>query len=297
MYVTEVREQTAEASNKMIDAVLKECNVEATGVLRLWSDCGPHFRSSENLAHHIELCSARKQTVNCSFLGEQHGKNVLDSAFSVVSLWLNNYAQKRPVHTVKQLVTAMQCGAQDTMRNDPEGPTWKCSLIDFGKFRQQKTNYLRSSDFKITRTYCLLAKPPRLATGACRLQNSVYSDLDPGSACQYDLVQHEHPEPVEWKKSFFEGHKTWEDPPPDIGEVTVLHRRHESQKHKKGDGRLHPVKTFQDRVRAKALRTIKERARVQRKLAALSGDKMASDAKSSDSDSSSSSSSSDSESA
>ena len=96
----------------------------------------------------------------------------------------------------------------------------------------------------------------------------------------------EREEPEEWKRSFYEGHKTWEEEPPDIGDVTVLHRRFESQNHKPPREGLRPIKTFEDRIRAKSLKTLKDRARAERQMAALKGE----DQQEKDSDSSSSSS-------
>ena len=136
--VNEVREQTAEASNTMIDEVLRLCAVSQSGVLHLWSDCGPHFRSMENLAHHLELCRKRHQTVTCSFLAEQHGKNILDSAFGAVSRWLQNRALKKPVHTVQHLLEGIKEGAEAAVQRDPKGPAWKCHLINFGRYRAKK---------------------------------------------------------------------------------------------------------------------------------------------------------------
>ena len=93
LLLNEVREQNAEASNRMLQEVIRECSVSTEGVLHLWADCGPHFRSAENLHHHMyDLCVKRKQVINCSFLAEQHGKNVLDSAFGALSRWLGKQA-------------------------------------------------------------------------------------------------------------------------------------------------------------------------------------------------------------
>lgn len=104
--------------------------------------------------------------------------------------------------------------------------------------------------------------------------------------CNYELAEMEREEPEEWKRSFYEGHKTWEEEPPDIGDVTVLHRRFESQNHKPPREGLRPIKTFEDRIRAKSLKTLKDRARAERQMAALKGE----DQQEKDSDSSSSSS-------
>lgn len=271
----------------MIDNALSDCKVQKSGVLHLWSDCGPHFRSMENLANHLELARARKQEVRCCFLAEQHGKNILDAAFGAVSQWLSEHALKKPVHTVKQLVSAIKDGAAAAMKADPKGPKWHCKLVDFGRFHQQKTLYVKTSDFKITRSYCFVARPPYGVLQHCSLENKVFADIQgERRLCSYELAEMEREEPEEWKRSFYEGHKTWEEEPPDIGDVTVLHRRFESQKHKPPREGLRPIKTFEERVRAKSLKTLKDRARAERQMAALKGE----DHQETDSDSSSSSS-------
>lgn len=51
--LSEIREQTAEASNLMLDSALHHSSVSAAGSLLSFSDCGPHFRSGANLARYI----------------------------------------------------------------------------------------------------------------------------------------------------------------------------------------------------------------------------------------------------
>ena len=271
MYLSEVREQNAEASNRMIDELLGDIEIPDAGVLRLWSDCGPHFRSAENLHHHLfQLCVKRKQTVNCSFLGEQHGKNMLDTAFGAVSRWLDEQALVTAIHNVQQLAGAIQRSAEA----DPRGPRWKCKLVDFGRYRQQTSQFVRSTEFKITRTYCLLAEPPASGRERPVLRNRVFSDLEQEHvpSCHYNVEEVQHEEAVEWKKSFFEGSKTWEEPPPDIGDTTVLCKRLKDQAHKPPRQGLRPMRTFAERAQARAKKTLKDGARLRRRLEALQGE-------------------------
>ena len=291
LLLNEVREQNAEASNRMLQEVIRECSVSTEGVLHLWSDCGPHFRSAENLHHHMyDLCVKRKQVINCSFLAEQHGKNVLDSAFGALSRWLGEQALRRPVLSVQNLHEAISAGADAAMKRDPQGPLWKCRVVDFGQYRQQTSRYVRTEDFKITRTYCLIARPPATNRANPILENRTFSDMpaDGSPSCSYRIEEVEHPDEVPWKLSFYEGAKTWEEPPPDIGDETVLTRKREAQKHRPCPTDMKPLRSFQDRVNAKARKAVRDQARLRRQLAALSGPAdTVSDDSSSDSSSSS----------
>ena len=100
--VGSVREQASEASNRMVDEAMQECSVLREGIVHMWSDCGPHFSSSENLHHHMyDLRMKRKQVISCSFLAEQHGKNVLDAAFGAVSKWLDEQALLQALNLIQ----------------------------------------------------------------------------------------------------------------------------------------------------------------------------------------------------
>ena len=290
MLITEVREQTAETSNKMIDHVLGE-TLNTEGDLHLWSDCGPHFRSSENLAHHLSLAEQRKQTVTCSFLAEQHGKNILDSAFGQVGEWLEDWAKTKPIHNVQSLLQAMKAGASKMVKNDPHGPKWKCHLVDFGQYRQTTATYAHSAALKITRTYCLVCKPPVGRLPYARLLNRIFTDVPeiPAMSILYDVERVEQ-EAVEWKKAFYEGSKSWEEPPPDIGDTTVLCRRLAAQKDRQPPVGMYPCKTFAEKVAAKSRKILKDKARVQRQLQALQGNLLEDESSSSSTSTSSSSS-------
>ena len=274
LFLNEVREQNAEASNRMVDEVLRECEVSMEGNLHLWSDCGPHFRSAENLYHSMyDLCMKRQQVVNCSFLAEQHGKNVLDSAFGAVGRWLQEQALTRPVHTAQHLVEAISAGANAAMKRDPRGPVWKCKLVEFGQYRQPVSHYVRSTEFKITRTYCLIVRPPARGRENPILENRVFSDVsaDGQPSCSYEVEALERPDDVEWKRSFFEGSKTWEEPPPDIGDTTVLTKRMDAQHHRPCPRNLQPLRTFEERVHRKARKALRDQARLRRQLSAHAG--------------------------
>ena len=124
LFIADVVEQTAEASNIMLQTDLDCWNLPTTGTLQLWSDTGPHFRSAENLYFAAGvLPSTRKQ--NIRFLAEQHGKSILDKMFTWTGVHkMGRLAQKQPIYDVDAMRRAFEVGAKEQARKDPAGPKW-----------------------------------------------------------------------------------------------------------------------------------------------------------------------------
>ncbi|CAJ1379929.1 unnamed protein product [Effrenium voratum] len=274
MLISEIREQTAEASNLMLEQVLAMANVSRAGCLHFFSDCGPHFRSAESLHHRVmQVCFQRKQTVRVNFLGEQHGKSLLDGAFGTTGMhgWLGRYALKKPIHSLDHLLTAFKAGADEAMALDPEGPRWLCEKVDFGTHRASEVGLFVSTGFKITRTYCMMALKPASRAKKPVVHNLVFSDIaiPAEGAMSYQIQMHTREEPLEWKRSYLEGEKTWELEPPNPGDTTQLCRKHESQKARPPPDGLRPVKTFHERVQSKARRAARDKALVEDRMLSL----------------------------
>ena len=293
MYLTEVREQVAETSNKLLTEFMKEVKVSTEGNIHLFTDCGPHFRASECLHHSMyKVAAARNQTLHVSFLAEQHGKSIIDSLFGVTGLikggWLGDWARTRPVHTVGDLEKALQRGAARTMKADPEGPRWICRVVSLGTHRDRIAHFVQCAAMKLTRTYCLTIKPPARARKNPMLYNRVFTDNPHlGTALDYCVVE-ENRGDLKWKLSYFEGERQWEAAPPEPGDETTLCRRRRDQQAILPPRPVKALRTFEERVAAKLRRAARGRARAARKARAAEG----SDCCSSDSSSSSSSSSS-----
>ena len=102
----------------------------------------------------------------------------------------------------------------------------------------------------------------------------VFSDIaiPAEGAMSYQIQMHTREEPLEWKRSYLEGEKTWELEPPNPGDTTQLCRKHESQKARPPPDGLRPVKTFHERVQSKARRAARDKVRLQRQLLALRGE-------------------------
>ena len=168
-YVTDVVEQTAEASNLMLGEALKEVNVPTSGSLHLWSDTGPHYRSAENLYYYARtLPEQRKQKVFIRWLAEQHGKGVLDQQFGLSGThnngWIGMYARKHPIFTIGDMVEALKQGAEHQMKKDPTGPRYIVRQIEYPKHKSAVRQFLYADSLKITRTYMLWMQ--NLATAA-----------------------------------------------------------------------------------------------------------------------------------
>lgn len=274
LFLTDVIEQTAEASNLMLQAALNACSVPTTGSLQLWSDTGPHFRSAENLFFYARVLPAtRKQKVLIRFLGEQHGKSILDKMFGWTgthsSGWLGKYARKQPILDLNGMVRALQAGAQEQKRKDPLGPNWIVKKMLYPETKTAERNFLYGGSLKITRTYALDAEPytGSLPNASPILFNRVFADSADRvrvSDWSVETVRDDDPQP--WRKAFFEGAKDWEQGPPDWQNEHHLKRVYEAQKNKLPPRQILPVKTFQEKVASKEKSRARANSRFQRRL-------------------------------
>ena len=107
-----------------------------------------------------------------------------------------------------------------------------------------------------------------------------------GPSCGYDLVAETSEADVAWLRAYMEGPRSWDLPPPDPSSATVLCRKYEAQKHRQNPA-FRPIRTFHEKVLARAQKAAKDKKRLLRKLEAFRGDPV--DASSSSSSSSSSS--------
>ena len=95
----------------MLREALREASVPVTGNLHLWSDKGPHFRSAENLYFYARvLPNERQQNVLIRWLGEQHGKGVLDQQFGLAGThkhgWIGQFARESPIYSIDDMCKA-----------------------------------------------------------------------------------------------------------------------------------------------------------------------------------------------
>ena len=271
MYVTTCREQTAEAANVMLDKALADLAVSTEGHLHLWSDCGPHFRSSENLWHYVfDLCKSRHQVIHVNYLGEQHGKTIIDGASGTTGSdtgWLAQYAAKTNIFSVKGLLSAFKWGADRSASLDPEGPSWHVGLVEFPQYKPDRVNTLGVHDFKISRTYSLTLKPTNMGAFLPAFYNNVFSDSPPSTKMLTIRKITEIRAQVEWKPAYYEGEREWEQEGPKPGDDNVLVRKRADQKHLRSAVR--PIKSFEEKVANLQQKAEKDKLRLIRKMAAL----------------------------
>lgn len=221
--LTEIREQTAEAANHMLASVMQDAAVAQSGTLRLFSDCGPHFRSGANLAHYADLCVQRRQQIHISYWGEQHGKSILDGAFGTLGAWLREMSLQQPVLNLSELLAAFRKASAAAMRADPAGPKWHFKIVDCGKHKQRVAKHLQTSDFQITKTYSLIMSPPAPGRNLPILHNTIFTDCEvSGLSCSFTIHNETAVEPQEWLRAYMSGPRSWEIPPPAPGDSTVI---------------------------------------------------------------------------
>ena len=272
LFLTDVVEQTAEASNLMLSEALNAAKVPENGVLQLWSDTGPHFRSAENLYFYArKLPQKRNQTIWTRWLGEQHGKSILDEMFGWTGVhrsgWLGKYVQTAPIYNLEDMVKAFRKGAAAQVKKDPKGPKWIVKHVPYPELKANIRHFLYAPSMKISRTYAVDAEPYRgRANVSPPLFNRVFADCSQRQkVTDWRIETLEVESPDAWRKSFFDGTKDWENEPPDWNADHHLKRVFEVQKNKLPPREILPYKTLEDRVASKAKRQEKAKQRLQRK--------------------------------
>jgi hypothetical protein len=79
----------------------------------LWADAGPHFRSAEFM-HHVfrRLPTTHPARFYMNYFAEQHGKNICDSHFGVLSRWHTDGETSRNINTIGDLAALFRAKVQ-----------------------------------------------------------------------------------------------------------------------------------------------------------------------------------------
>ena len=216
-------EHTAEASDIMLAHCLRDCGVSKEGSLHVWSDCGPHFRSAENLHFYARtLVEKRKQPVLARWLGEQHGKGVLDQLFGISGThlggWIGQHALRQPIHNIEHMRKALQEGADRQVRTNPGNAAWVIRTINYGENKASLRRFLYAESLKITRAYALDAVP---APGSAAnlppiLYNRVFAERPNADRTRDWRIEVLETPGEKWRRSFFEGKRDWEQTQIDV---------------------------------------------------------------------------------
>ena len=195
------------------------------------ADCGPHFRSKENVDHYcVVLPKVLGVSVEVCWLGEQHGKSGVDRCFRWCNQWVSTYTQTRNIHGISDLKECFSEGAAMMMAEDPRGARIAVLHFEPGPKRPSKRIYFRSGNFKMSRTYSLTGKlSPHNRLGVS-IRNKHFSDMvGDGDLLEWDVLEEIKEAIIPWRRAYYDQPCVWEQPGPQAGEANPLARRHAEQ--------------------------------------------------------------------
>ena len=256
------------------------------------ADCGPHFRSKENVAHYCcTLPKLLNVPVKVCWLGEQHGKSGVDRAFGWCNGWVSDYIQRHFIHGIDDLLSAFRQGANRMMREDPQGPVLVVSKFEPGVNRPSARTFFECAGFKISRTYALSGQPSRHTESGVSIRNHHFSDMtDGGDLLECSIREVISNEVVPWRRAYYDKPKGWELEGPEAGDKNAITKRFAEQRTFVTANLPPPRRTFLENCSAKALSLSRAARKKRRKHEALrpQQSESSSNASSSNSDSSSS---------
>ena len=196
--------------------------------LHLISDCGPHYRSMEALAHGlVTLCQELSIPTSVHFGCEKHFKSCIDRLFGWCRGCLQRHLdRKKDILTIDDLFQALKSGFVENQ--EKSGGTKVHCIFDESPVPTESL-VLSSGNLKISRTYCLSAEPSRLRPEP-RLFNHVFSTRP--YRTEFDYSCQRGSVPTQWRRGFFgDGQKIWAKHPQPLGsqEETSLSRKYQSQ--------------------------------------------------------------------
>ena len=293
LLVSEVLDHDAQAANMLINEVIgivrshPKVDWSAVGLLWVVSDCGPHFRSYENVAHFcVTMVLSLKIKVQLMYLGEQHGKGACDRLFGWTNRWVEQYVQSKPIHGLSDLVSAYTEGGKKMMASDPQGPLFHVAKFEPGQFRPTVRKSFVCNSLKITQTYSLSAEPSTYAASGVVIRNNVFSDLVSADTLHpWRIAEVKATEKEAWRRGYYDKPRSWEQVGPEAGDINAITRKHTAQASFTTESLPTPKRSFEETLSAKAQALSRKAAKSRRQSHALK----AANASSSSSDSSSSS--------
>ena len=145
--------------------------------IHLWSDCGPHFRSYENLGHHYRMALDLQTKVGVHYFAEKHGKGDVDTFFSQVMQWIKRGVAKKDalIEDLPGLLKCFSIGAAADMKIKPHpaGPVYHVEIFDSQEKPHTYTT-LGAQKLQISKTYCLEFKP-HVRSSTCSVHNRFFS--------------------------------------------------------------------------------------------------------------------------
>ena len=246
-----------------------------------------------------ELAAQRSQEIHLDFLGEQHGKGLLDAMFGVASDkgegWVAKYARSHNIFTIDDLVTALQHGAKHAAGFAANNATWVIKKLSFSDPKPAKQEFFYAKSLKLTRTYSLeiVPRPPPNRAGARpQVHNCIFTGgaRIPVTDWRLEVMHSDGDE--NWRRTYLEGPRDWEEGPPTLAKADSHHlvRVWEAQHRCRAPHGMFYHRTLAQKVARVERRHLRNSRRLQNKLQYLRQAAIGEDAQSGSSTSTSSSS-------
>lgn len=296
MVCADILDHDAQVGGMMVNTVLGQLRArpdvdwQAIQHLLLVADCGPHFRSKENVAHFcVTLPKKLGFSVEICWLGEQHGKSGVDRCFGWCNQWITEYIHVSPIHGLADLIKCFESGASHMMKEDPEAATIAVVKFRAGTERPSPRLIFACDGFKVSRTYSMVGSLTPYSSAGVRVVNKIFSDLASGDTLTWTIQE---VTPTEgWRVGYYDKARPWEEPGPQAGQANSITRRFADQKTAKHANMPSRRPSFLETCSSKALSLKRASAKKRRKLKQLRGPRAESHESGTSSSSSSSSSS------
>ena len=169
------------------------------------------------------------------FFGEKHGKGQVDGLFGAIEGWLANYLKKpgSRIASIGEMESVLRAEANGAMSLDP---AVQFVVVRWEPEQKPATTWaLPSSEFQISRTYCLELLPgnPRVHVRNTAPLDCTFTEVaGAGGSRSFPKVEQEIIQDRSWRRGYFAS-KRWDRKPPERGEKHAVLARFEEHKRRK----------------------------------------------------------------
>lgn len=111
--------------------------------LKIWSDCGPHFRNKEYLYYISHNLPNNFEEITVNYFAEYHGKSPCDAHFSLISKWFKTIELKKKIRNTNELLEELTIMANQVSKNPVK------FLLHTREKRSRYYNILEIEDLKL----------------------------------------------------------------------------------------------------------------------------------------------------
>ncbi|CAK9018224.1 unnamed protein product [Durusdinium trenchii] len=227
VYLSEIIEHTCLAACLQIDKMLQSLGgLSKYNSVKLWFDCGPHYRTLDLAAHiaekHVRPQNRNNLILSINYFTEKHGKGQVDSLFSCCNRWIKSSLMKPDtlLMSVEQLRDAFVAGAAHDMKQSPPDKGGTKYIIAFWDSQAKPATYFKGSSetLQIKKTYSI--EMQHFGSNNARLlrfRNMFFSDCGRAKSEVFYLDVETVNIPADersWRKGFF-GNTRWQKAFPD----------------------------------------------------------------------------------